>query len=120
LGLLRSELGEIYAIRVLISYVDYADACEFYNYSRWEQLSEQGRLGYIAGAIDALTSIAGPEQARAALHYRECIERSDMNLFQQDTNVKAYVRTQPAFQAGGMPNALLRYLIALCGLPPKQ
>jgi hypothetical protein len=43
-----------------------------------------------------------------------------MNLIQLDTNVKAYVRTQPALQAEPMSRALLTYLIALCGLPPKQ
>jgi hypothetical protein len=93
---------------------------QFYNYSQWEQLPEGSRLGYIAGAIDILSTVATGEQIRAALHYRECIARSGMNLIQLDTNVRAYVRNQPALQAEPMPTALLRYLVALCGLPPKQ
>ena len=76
---------------------------QFYNYSQWEQLSEPARLGYIAGAIDILTSVATGEQLRAAMHYGECIVRSQMNLIQLDTNVKAYVRTQPALQANQCP-----------------
>lgn len=87
----------------------------FYNYSQWEQLSDEARLGYLAGAIDTL--IASP--VSAAIYYNKCVSNSDMKLVQLDTNVRAYVRTKPALQGGGMASALLDYLIALCGAPPK-
>jgi len=93
---------------------------QFQNYSQWEQHSEPARLGYIAGAIDELTFVATGDQLQAAMHYRECIEHSSMNLSQLDTNIKAYVRTQPALQAEPMPAALMSYLAVLCGLPHKQ
>jgi len=54
------------------------------------------------------------------MRYRECIGRSQMNLIQLDTNVKAYVRTQPTLQAEPMSVAFMHYLAALCGLPPKR
>jgi hypothetical protein len=92
----------------------------FYNYSQWEQLSEPARLGYIAGAIDTLSGIASPAQLPAAMHYNTCVANSNMNLIQLDRNVRSFVRTQPALQAGAMSSALMSYLIALCGVPPKQ
>jgi hypothetical protein len=92
----------------------------FYNYSQWEQLSETARLGYIAGAIDTLSSIASAETIRAAKHYNTCVANAHMNLVQLDGNVRAYVRTKPALQAHPMSFALLDYLVALCGPPPKQ
>jgi hypothetical protein len=92
----------------------------FYNYSEWEQLSVDERGGYIAGAIDLITSYATGDDASAPLRYRECIAKSKMRLSQLDKNVRAYVQTQPDLQAGDMTTAPIKYLVALCGAPPKQ
>ena len=71
------------------------------GYSQWEQLSDEERLGYLAGAI--YTLIASP--VSAAIYYNTCVSNSHMKLTQLDTNVRAYVRTKPALQGGGMAGA---------------
>jgi hypothetical protein len=105
---------------LLLAWITPAHA-QSYNYSEWEQLSEERRLGYIAGAIDIITHYPTGEQRSmsAMFRYRECVGKSGMNLLQLDTNVRAYVRTQPALQAQPMSTALIKYLAALCGVPLK-
>ena len=86
----------------------------YFNFSQWEQLPENQRAAYIAGAFDSLIS---NEERRGSLHYQRCIRNTVMSSQQLAANVLAFVQTQPALQGQTVQIGLVRYLNSLCGTP---
>jgi hypothetical protein len=92
----------------------------FYTYSEWAALSEVQRAFYISGAYDSLTSFADtPEGARGAVHYQTCVAKSGMTNSQLAAKILNYAKDKPALHTLPATHAMLDYLIAACGLPPK-
>jgi hypothetical protein len=75
---------------------------------------------YVAGAFDAISTVAVPEQAIVARHYNECIAKAGLSTGQLAENMKEYAETQPGLQNKPVPGVLMRYLISLCGTPAAQ
>jgi hypothetical protein len=98
-------------------------ACgQFFTYSEWEQLPEEERQVYLAGAFDTVVGITEAEDPwglKTSLHYRNCIRDSHMTLRQLTQNVIAFGATKPEVKDTWVVGALLLYLQSLCGLVPK-
>jgi len=91
-------------------------AAAFMTYSEWEAQSTEYRYAYIAGAFDALVSLASSgEDLQISSHYTKCVANSKMNNAQLSKNVSAYASTRPKFQNGPVMLAMINYLIELCG-----
>ena len=55
----------------------------YFNYSQWEQMPTSLREMYVAGAFDAVSVVAIPQQAIVARHYHEwlpILDRAWVNL----------------------------------------
>jgi hypothetical protein len=89
----------------------------YLNYSQWEQMPTSLREMYVAGAVDTLSTVAIPQQTSIARHYNECIAKARLSAAQLAQNMKEYAEINPDVQSKPAPNALMRYLISLCGLP---
>jgi hypothetical protein len=92
----------------------------YLNYGQWEQMPTSFREMYVAGAFDALSTIAIPAQAKIARHYNECVTKAGLSTGQIAENMKAYATTQPNLQNKPVPGVLMRYLISLCGTPAGE
>ena len=92
----------------------------YFNYSQWEQMSTSLREMYVAGAFDAVSVVAIPQQAIVARHYNECVAKTGLSTGQLAQNMKEYAETQTDVQSKPVPTVLMRYLISLCGLPAVQ
>ena len=75
------------------------------------------REAYVAGVIDTISAIATPETASAAKHYNDCIVKSGMNLGQTAEAAKEFMEMHPELRDRPASNTIVRYLIALCGVP---
>jgi hypothetical protein len=69
------------------------------------------------GAMDALATIASPQQMKAAEHYSQCVQRSSMDAGQLSNNVRRYIQNHPKLQAQPVTFGMIDYLVELCGLP---
>jgi hypothetical protein len=99
-----------------------ASQCEanWFSYSEWAALPEDGQALYIAGAYDSLvTYVTNDAAIGMAKHYSQCVENSRMTNSQLAVNVRTYASTQPALQGGTVQRALVGYLIELCGKVPQ-
>jgi hypothetical protein len=104
-------------VATLITNAAFAQAV-FQLFSAWDALPDNGyRSVYIMGAMDTLSTIAGPDSARAAKHYNDCLVASSMNAGQLSNNVRRYVQNHPKLQGQPVTFGLLEYLVELCGLP---
>ena len=72
---------------------------------------------YVAGAFDAVSTIAIPAQAKVARYFNECVTKAGLSTGQLAENMKAYAGTQSNLQNKPVPGVLMRYLISLCGTP---
>jgi hypothetical protein len=92
----------------------------FYTYSEWATLPAGPRAVYMSGAYDSFTSFAdNPIGARGAAHYQACVAKSGMTTGQFATNILNHANGKPALHTKPAVHAMLDYLIAACGLPPK-
>jgi hypothetical protein len=92
----------------------------YFNYSQWKQMPTSLREMYVAGAFDAVSVVAIPQQAIVARHYNECVTKTGLSAGQLGQNMKEYAETQADVESKPVPTVLMRYLIALCGLPVVQ
>jgi hypothetical protein len=91
----------------------------YLNYGEWEQMPTNLREMYVAGAFDAASVIAIPEQAPVAMYYNECVAKTGLSMAQLTQNMKEYAEARPNVQSKPIPNVLMRYLISVCGLPGR-
>ena len=106
------------AVLLLLSWSATAEVHRDYTVSQWERLHEDDRAAYIAGSIEMLGTIAGPEPAqRAARHYSQCIVRSQLTASQLASFLREYVRARPELRGSSVQSAMNDYLNALCGRP---
>lgn len=92
----------------------------FYSYSEWAALPEGLRTIYMSGAFDSLVTFANtPAGARGAMHYRNCVRDAQMTNDQLASNILNYAKDKPALHTKRATVAMLDYLVAACGLPPK-
>jgi hypothetical protein len=92
----------------------------FFNYSEWAALPEGPRAFYMSGAFDSLVTFAdSPDGAVAGRHYQTCVAKSGMNNDQLARNILNYAKDKPALHTKRATHAMLDYLVAACGLPPK-
>jgi len=54
----------------------------YFNYSQWEQMSTSLREMYVAGAFDAVSVVAIPQQAIVARHYNERVAKTGLSMGQ--------------------------------------
>jgi hypothetical protein len=102
---------------------------EFYTYQRWLTLPLSARALHIAGIFDATVSdgmlidTLGDPLLRSVgtqwLHFDRCVNRSQMTDFQLAANVADFAKDKPKLQIGSVQAALVQYLAATCGEPPK-
>src|SRR5262249_9794603 len=67
----------------------------------------------VAGAFDAISTVAVPEQAIVARHYNECIAKAGLSTGQLAENMREYAETQPDLQNKPAPGVLMRYHIVV-------
>jgi len=89
----------------------------FLTYDQWEQLPTSLREIYVAGVVDALSTIAVPAQATTAKHYNECIVKSRMSLGQIAEGTKKFMEMHSDQRYKPAPSRVVAYLITLCGVP---
>src|SRR5215475_4781764 len=89
----------------------------FINCDQWVQLPTSLREIYVAGVIDALSTITVPEGARTAKHYNDCIVSSRMSLSRIAEGTKKFMETHSDLRYKPASNVVQSYLITLCGLP---
>ena len=109
---------EVLAGIMLLAWSAAANA-SYMTYSQWAALPLPGRSLYIAGAFDALVTISRSSDDKYQAHYNTCLVNAKMMNSQLAENVSTFASTHPELQSGGVVHALLNYLIALCGVPPK-
>jgi hypothetical protein len=59
------------------------------------------------------------DQSKTAIHYPRCIVRSGMKSDQLADGVLRFARTRPDLHAKPLLFALVEYLNAVCGNPPR-
>ena len=91
----------------------------YLNYRQWEQMPEDFKLMYVAGAFDAMSVVTVREGVHAAKFYNECVAKAGLSTGQLAESMQRYGGTQPDLQDKPVPIALMRYLVSLCGLPPS-
>jgi hypothetical protein len=91
----------------------------FMNYGRWIDANAEARHYYIAGLVDAYMTIDTGDQSKTAIHYPRCIVRSGMKSDQLADGVLRFARTRPDLHARPLLFALVEYLNAVCGNPPR-
>jgi hypothetical protein len=87
----------------------------YFMYQNWSALNEDSRIAYLAGAFDSLL-VFMPDVGD---HYETCLARAKMQTSQLTAHVLSYAKDKPALQTGSVQNALVRYLLAVCGKPSK-
>jgi hypothetical protein len=85
---------------------------QFFTYSQWEQLPEEERQVYLAGAFDTVVGVTEAEDPwglKTSLHYRKCIRDSHLILRQLSQNVIAFAATkpEPRYLGGRSPSPIL-------------
>jgi hypothetical protein len=111
--------GALFAVGLTVFCV-HASHAEYFTYSDWSRMPANFRAAYIAGLYDALISIASDDaEARIGAHYQTCVARAKMRNTQLAENTLAYATARPELQSGGVGEAMIKYLIELCGKPPK-
>jgi hypothetical protein len=108
--------------------VSSAAQSNYFTYQSWLALPESGRAAYIAGVYDAglpgydmmITLVEGEQSGRYSRHYQNCIGASQMSVSQLAANVLNFAKDKPELHTGSVWKALLTYLTAACGEPPKK
>jgi hypothetical protein len=88
-----------------------------FTYDQWERLSIGLKELYVAGAVDALSTIAVPAQAGTAKYYNDCLMKKEITAHNVAEEMKVIVQTRPDLRPKPATGALLASLIKLCGLP---
>ena len=91
----------------------------FYTYLQWDRLPPNSRGAYIAGAFDVLT-IPFDAVSTFPEHYGNCIGKTEMTNMQLAENVRSFASARPEYQRNTVLNALVNYLIELCGRAPQS
>jgi hypothetical protein len=108
--------------------VSSAGQADYFTFQKWSALSETSRAAYIAGVYDAglpgydmmITLVEGEQSGRYSRHYQNCIGASQMSVSQLAANVLNFAKDKPELHTGSVWIALLKYLTAACGEPPKK
>ena len=88
-----------------------------FTYDQWERLSIGLKELYVAGAVDALSTIAVPARAGTAKYYNDCLAKKQITAHIIAEEMKPIVQTRPELRPKPATGALLQSLIKLCGLP---
>jgi hypothetical protein len=91
-----------------------------FTYDRWERLSAELKGTHVAGAIDAVSTIAVPAQIGTSKHYNDCLLKEKVKLHDVVEAMKVVVHSRPELSAKPATGALLAALINLCGLPNSE
>lgn len=91
-----------------------------FTYDQWERLPIGLKEIYIAGAVDALSTIAVPTQAGTAKYYNECLVKKEITSHDLAEEMKVIVQTRLDLHPKPATAALLAVLIKLCGLPVRD
>jgi hypothetical protein len=89
----------------------------FFTYDEWERLSIGLQEIYLAGAIDAVSTITVPPAAATAKFYNNCLAAKQITAHVIAEEMKTIVKTRPELRPEPATGALLASLIKLCGLP---
>jgi hypothetical protein len=87
-----------------------------FTYDQWDRLSPGLKEIYIAGAIDAVSTIAVPAQASTAKYYNDCLVKNGIKAHDLVEQMQVIVRTRPELFPKPATAALMQSLIKLCGL----
>ncbi len=91
-----------------------------FAYDQWARLSPGLQEIYIAGAIDAVSTITVPPGTNTAKYYNDCIVKK-LTAHDIVEEMKVAVRSRPELAPQPATVALLQALIKLCGLAnPEQ
>src|SRR5215472_16376647 len=88
----------------------------FLSCDQWEQLPTSLGEIYVAGVIDAMSTITVPAGARTAKHYNDCIVNSRMSLSQIAEGTKKFMELHSDLRYKPATNLVAAYLITLCDL----
>ena len=88
-----------------------------FTYDQWEKLSAGLQEIYVAGAFDALSTIATPVTAGSAKYYNDCVVKKQIRSLDIVEEMKVIVRATPELYPKPATGAFLQSLIKLCGLP---
>jgi hypothetical protein len=92
-----------------------------FTYGQWERLSVGLREIYVAGAIDAVSTIAVPAQASTSKYYNDCLAKQEVTMHVIAEEMRAVVQSRPDLYSKPATGAVLAALVKLCGLPdPEQ
>jgi len=95
------------AVVLIALLVSPAARAEYMTYQKWSGMPEIYRTAYIAGVHDS------------GLHGK-CTQTSGMTDRQLAENVLNFAKSKPEYHTGSVLSALVAYLIAACGNPPKK
>jgi hypothetical protein len=91
-----------------------------FTYDQWERLSIGLQEIYLAGAIDATSTIAVPTQAGIAKYYNDCLTEKQITAHIVAAEMRTIVRTHPELRPKPATAALLSSLIKICGKPVPE
>ena len=91
-----------------------------FTYDEWERLSTGLQEIYLAGAIDATSTIAVPTQAGTAKYYNDCLVKKQITAHIIAEEMKTIVQTRPELRPKPATGALLASLIKICGTPVPE
>jgi hypothetical protein len=96
----------------------------YVTFQQWQAMPELARNACIMGAFDGFvydySGVLSEWEQAAALHYEMCISKAKMANGQLAANVLNFASDKPKLQTGPVQLALIEYLFAACGPPPKK
>jgi len=78
----KEELMRFVTIALLFLTTTVRAQSLYVNYSQWAQMPTNLREMYVAGAFDAVSVVAIPQQAIVARHYNECVAKTGLSMGQ--------------------------------------
>jgi len=116
------------AVVLIALLVSPAARAEYMTYQKWSGMPETYRTAYIAGVHDSglhgydsdMTFILNEQPGKYSEHYYKCTQTSGMTDRQLAENVLNFAKSKPEYHTGSVLSALVAYLIAACGNPPKK
>ena len=86
------------------------------DFASWDILQRELRILYLGGLIDGF--LAFSDNKKAIEHYRNCIDKSNMDIWKLEDNIKLYIKNHPQFSGNPLSNGMINYLNERCGKPP--
>jgi len=88
-----------------------------FTYDQWERLPIGMRELYVAGAVDALSTISTPFEVGTAKFYNDCLMKKQITAHDVAEEMKAIVQRRLELHPKPATGALLASLLKLCGSP---